>query len=244
MATALPAHARHQSPSTELRIVGLDQVQSRAAIHSTDCIDLATDPGQPKRIACSAHLGQRLPAIGLRVVHLRRVETLKPGSKAAHGVELAIQSDGTVCSTWLRHGCKLLPRHVLRVIQLNRTDAAAAAFAAHNVDQAGPEAGAWHHLRAVGCGQRCVQEHTPRFCRAQRRPRTHGLPQESLRHRREAHVPHHGKQLGLGPLAGLPPLHAPLENGLLALGHQPVLLHQRQHLRARRQLRRQLLEAA
>eukprot|EP00964_Phaeocystis_antarctica_P064790 scaffold39017_cov60-Phaeocystis_antarctica.AAC.3 len=63
-------------------------------------------------------------------------------------------------------------------------------------------------------------------------------------HRREPHVLHHREQLGLGPLTGLPPPHHPLEDSFLALGHQPVLLHQRQHLRARRRLRRQLLEAA
>eukprot|EP00964_Phaeocystis_antarctica_P048957 scaffold28351_cov52-Phaeocystis_antarctica.AAC.3 len=103
---------------------------------------------------------------------------------------------------------------------------AAAAVAAHNVDQVGPEARAPHRLeRSAG--------HT-----------LTGLAQEPLRHRHEAHVLHHGKQLGLGPLGGLPPPHAPLEDGLLTLGHQPVLLHQRQHLRSRRQLRRQLLEAA
>eukprot|EP00964_Phaeocystis_antarctica_P147366 scaffold113915_cov71-Phaeocystis_antarctica.AAC.1 len=95
-------------------------------------------------------------------------------------------------------------------------------MAADNVDQAGPEARARHHLRAADCGQHC----------------------KTLRHRREAHVLHHRKQLGLGPLASLPPPLDPLEDGFLALGHQPVLLHQRQHLRARRQLRRQLLKAA
>eukprot|EP00964_Phaeocystis_antarctica_P111510 scaffold75862_cov71-Phaeocystis_antarctica.AAC.1 len=92
--------------------------------------------------------------------------------------------------------------------------------------------------------QKCVEEQVPRFCRVQRGPRAHGLAQEPCRHRRKAHVLHHGKQLGLGPLGSLPPPHAPLEDGLLALGHQPVLLHQRHHLHARRQLRRQLLEAA
>eukprot|EP00964_Phaeocystis_antarctica_P112156 scaffold76363_cov65-Phaeocystis_antarctica.AAC.2 len=75
-------------------------------------------------------------------------------------------------------------------------------------------------------------------------PRTHRLAHEPLRHHREAHVLHHRKQLGLGTLAGLPPPLDPLEDGLLALDHQPILLHQRQYLHARRQLRRQLLEAA
>eukprot|EP00964_Phaeocystis_antarctica_P003746 scaffold2018_cov56-Phaeocystis_antarctica.AAC.2 len=116
-------------------------------------------------------------------------------------------------------------------------------MAAHNVDQAGPEARARHHLRAAECGQHCFEEHVPPILGVERRPCTHGLAYEPLRHRREAHVPHHGKQLGLGPLGGLPPPHAPQEDGLLAPGHQPVLLHQRQHLCARRQLRRQLLEA-
>ena len=93
MVMALPAHARHQSPSAELRVVGLDRVQYRAAIISADRMDLAIDRGQPQPIACSAHLGQRLPAIGLRVVHLRRVEHLEAGSIAAHDVELAIEHD-------------------------------------------------------------------------------------------------------------------------------------------------------
>ena len=57
-------------------------------------------------------------------------------------------------------------------------------------------------------------------------------------------MPQHRKQLGLGPRAGLPPPPDPLEDGLLAPRHQPVLLHQRHHLRARRLLRGQLLEAA
>eukprot|EP00964_Phaeocystis_antarctica_P030080 scaffold16950_cov66-Phaeocystis_antarctica.AAC.1 len=100
MVTALPAHARHRGPSAELWIVGLDRVLWPAVlIYSTDSIDLATDRGQPKFTAPSAHLGQRLPAVGLRVVHLRRVELLTSGSIAAHGVELAFQSDAAVVGT-------------------------------------------------------------------------------------------------------------------------------------------------
>eukprot|EP00964_Phaeocystis_antarctica_P077635 scaffold48213_cov68-Phaeocystis_antarctica.AAC.5 len=95
MAPALPAHARHQSPRAELRI-------SRAipsglvAIPSTDRIDLAADRGKPKCMPCSGHPGQRLPAIGLRVVHLRRVERMTGVPTAARDVELAIESDAAV----------------------------------------------------------------------------------------------------------------------------------------------------
>eukprot|EP00964_Phaeocystis_antarctica_P041821 scaffold23946_cov52-Phaeocystis_antarctica.AAC.1 len=39
-------------------------------------------------------------------------------------------------------------------------------------------------------------------------------------HRREAHVLHHGKQLGLGPLGGLPPPLDPPEDDPLALRRQ------------------------
>eukprot|EP00964_Phaeocystis_antarctica_P121216 scaffold84902_cov63-Phaeocystis_antarctica.AAC.2 len=232
MAPALHTHARHQSPSAKLRIVGLDRFQCQVAIISTNCVDLATDRGQPKFTACSAHIGQRLPAIGLRVVHLRRVEKLRWGSLAAHGVELAIKSDAAMPSA-----------RVLWVVQIHRAEPPVA-LAAHNEDQPGLETRARHHLRAVDRGQHCVGEHLLRFRRAQRGPRTHGLPYEPLRHHREAHVLHHGKQLGLGPLAGFPPAHDPQKDSLLALGHQPILLDERQHLRARRQLRRQLLEAA
>eukprot|EP00964_Phaeocystis_antarctica_P026058 scaffold14653_cov66-Phaeocystis_antarctica.AAC.8 len=245
VALARHAHARHQSPSAELWIIGLDRFQYCVAAISTDGIDLATDRGQSQCTACSAHLGQRLPAIGLRVIHLRRVELLRSGSNAAHGIELALQSDAAVRGAWAHHSCLLRPRGVLRVVQLHRAELSAhAVVAAHNVDQAGPEARARHHFHAVHCRHHCVEEHVFRLRRAQRRPNTYSLAQEPRRHRREAHVPHHRKQLGLGPLAGLPPPLDPLEDGLLALGHQPVLLHQRQHLRARRQLRRQLLEAA
>eukprot|EP00964_Phaeocystis_antarctica_P126361 scaffold90061_cov66-Phaeocystis_antarctica.AAC.27 len=244
MVTALHAHARHRSPSAKLRVVGLDRVQCPDATLSTDRVDLPTDCDQPKPRACSAHLGQRLPAFGLRVVHLRRVERLVCGSHTAHDVELAFESDAAVQGAWAHHAHQLRPRGGLRVVQLHGAEQAVRASAAHNVDQSGPEARARHHLRAANCGQHCIQEHILRFRRVHRRPRTNGLAQEPLRHRREAHVLHHRKQLGLGTLGSLPPPLDPLEDGFLALGHQPVLLYQRQHLRARRQLRRQLLEAA
>eukprot|EP00964_Phaeocystis_antarctica_P075222 scaffold46379_cov72-Phaeocystis_antarctica.AAC.1 len=248
MPLALHAHVRHRSPSTELRIVGLDRTHFRRLYLavSTDRIDLATDRSQRQSTAHSAHVSQRLPAIGLWVVHPRRVayRYLRcAGSRAAHSVELAIESDATMPDAGGCHACQLRPRRIRRVVQLHAVVDIAVDFAAHNVDQAGPEARAWHHLRAIDRRQHCVEEHIPCFRRAQRRPRTHGLTQEARRHRHEAHVLHHGKQLGLGPLAGLPPPHAPLEDGLFALS-QLIFLHQRQHLRARRQLRRQLLEAA
>eukprot|EP00964_Phaeocystis_antarctica_P037967 scaffold21718_cov58-Phaeocystis_antarctica.AAC.2 len=208
------------------------------AILSTDSVDLATDSDQPQRMA--------LPAIGLRVVHLRRIERqiLKCGSiRTAHGVELAIESDAAERGAWARHACQLRPRSILRVVQLRRAELIAA-IAANNVDQAGPAARARHNLRAVGCGDQCVPDHTLPTLGVERGPRTHGLAQKARRHHREAHMLHHRKQLGLGPLASLPPPLDPQEHRLLALGHQPVLLHQRQHLRARRQLRRHLLEAA
>eukprot|EP00964_Phaeocystis_antarctica_P075188 scaffold46362_cov68-Phaeocystis_antarctica.AAC.9 len=153
MAPALPAHARHQSPSAELRIVGLDRFQC-ALIVSADRIDLATDCDQPTPKACSAHLGQRLPAIGLRVVHLRRVEILPCDIIAARGIELALQSDAAVRGAWACHACQLRPRRVLRVVQLYGAERSVA-LAAHDVDQAGPEAQARHHLRAADCGQHC-----------------------------------------------------------------------------------------
>eukprot|EP00964_Phaeocystis_antarctica_P065995 scaffold39856_cov64-Phaeocystis_antarctica.AAC.8 len=159
---------------------------------------------------------------------------------AARDVELALKSDAAVYGACLQHTCQLPPRSGLRVVQLHRASAAAA----HNVDQAGPEARARYRLCAAGCGQHCGKDHALTFQRLQHRPRNNGLAHEPLRHRREAHVLHHRKQLGLGPLARLPPPLDPQEDGLLALDHQLVLLHQRQYLRARRQLRRQLLEAA
>eukprot|EP00964_Phaeocystis_antarctica_P080199 scaffold50073_cov80-Phaeocystis_antarctica.AAC.5 len=142
MGLALRTHARHWSPRAELWIIGLNRPQCRVASRSTDRIDLATDRSQRQSPACSAHLGQRLPAIGLRVVHLRRVEKLRVGSIAAHGVELALQSDAAMVGAWARHVCPLRPRGVLRVVQLQRADRllAADAVAAHNVDQARPEA--------------------------------------------------------------------------------------------------------
>eukprot|EP00964_Phaeocystis_antarctica_P048468 scaffold28066_cov63-Phaeocystis_antarctica.AAC.2 len=167
MVAAVPPHARHQSPSAELRVVGLDRIQCRGTSPSTDRIDLATDRGKPQSPAHSAHLGQRLPAIGLRVVHLRRVEHLESGSNAAHGVELALQSDGAVREAWARHACPLRPRGVLRVVQLHGAElSSVVAVAADNVDQAGLEAPARHHLRATDCGQHCVGEHALRFRRA------------------------------------------------------------------------------
>eukprot|EP00964_Phaeocystis_antarctica_P033349 scaffold18932_cov65-Phaeocystis_antarctica.AAC.11 len=219
MGKALHTHAIHQSPSAELRVVGLDRFHCRSAIISTDGIDLASDGGQPKRTAYGAHLGQRLPAIGLRVVHLRRVEILPCVIIAARGVKLATESDAAVHAAWAHHACTLRPRGVLRVVQLHGAELAALASAAHNVDQAGPEAQARHRLHDADCEHHCIEKHVLRFRRAQRRPRTHGPAQESLHHHREAHVPHHRKQLGLGPLAGLPPPLDPLEDGLLALGH-------------------------
>eukprot|EP00964_Phaeocystis_antarctica_P011545 scaffold6389_cov75-Phaeocystis_antarctica.AAC.8 len=233
MAPAPPAHARHQSPSVELWIVGLDRVQCQKVSTSTNCINVATDCGQPKLRAPRGHLGQRLPANGLRVVQLRRVEHLVSSIIAAHGVELAIESDAAMQEAWFFHTCQLRPRGGLRVVQLQSAELSTVLVAAaRKVNQAGPKAQAWHHLRAVDCGQ---HGHWPR---------NNSLAQEPLRHHREAHVLHHRKQLGLGPLGGLPPPLDPQEDGLLALGHQPVLLHQRQYLRARWQLRRQLLEAA
>eukprot|EP00964_Phaeocystis_antarctica_P011113 scaffold6114_cov60-Phaeocystis_antarctica.AAC.6 len=78
----------------------------------------------------------------------------------------------------------------------------------------------------------------------QRWPRSDGVANEALLHRRKAHVLQDRHQLGLGPLGGLEPTHDPHKHRLLVLGRQPLLLHQRQHLRARGQLWRQLLEAA
>eukprot|EP00964_Phaeocystis_antarctica_P147770 scaffold114455_cov66-Phaeocystis_antarctica.AAC.4 len=150
MAHALLAHARHQSPRAELRVVGLDRLQCRAATPSTDRIDLATDRGQPQSKACSGHVGQRLPLIVLRVVHLRRVEHLTYACSATHGVELALESDAAVRVAWTRHVCQLRARSVLRVVQLHRALPCAAAFAAHNVDQTGHETRAWHQLRDAG----------------------------------------------------------------------------------------------
>eukprot|EP00964_Phaeocystis_antarctica_P105615 scaffold70605_cov65-Phaeocystis_antarctica.AAC.2 len=166
MGLAHPTHARHRSPSAELRVVGLDRFQYCAVVTSTDRIDLTTDRGQPQRTACGAHLGQRLPAIGLRVVHLRRVERLICGSIAAHDVELALESDAAVVGTCVRHSCPLRPRGVLRVVQLHRAEVSAGALAAHKVDEVRPEAPAWHHLRAAECGQHCVKEHPLRFFKA------------------------------------------------------------------------------
>eukprot|EP00964_Phaeocystis_antarctica_P121123 scaffold84829_cov66-Phaeocystis_antarctica.AAC.1 len=63
-------------------------------------------------------------------------------------------------------------------------------------------------------------------------------------HHREAHMLHHSKQFGLGPLGGLPTPQDPPKDGLASLGRQTVILYQHQHLRARRQLRGQLIETA
>eukprot|EP00964_Phaeocystis_antarctica_P065255 scaffold39339_cov62-Phaeocystis_antarctica.AAC.4 len=88
-----------------------------------------------------------------------------------------------------------------------------------------------------------VQNDTKALKGAQCRPRSNCRLHEAHVHRRKTHVLHRREQLSLEPLTGLPPPHHPLEDSLLVLGHQPVLLHQRQHLRAGRRLRRQLLEA-
>eukprot|EP00964_Phaeocystis_antarctica_P003744 scaffold2017_cov71-Phaeocystis_antarctica.AAC.5 len=197
--------------------------------------------GQPKLTARGAHLGQRLPAIGLRIVHLRRGERLTYVSNTAHSVQFAIKSDAAVQGAWTCHGCQPLPRSVLRVVQLHRAEPSVFITAAHNVDQAGPEAPT--RQRSLKRDERSGQQ-VPPILGVERRPSPDGDLEEPLCHRREAHVLHHGKQLSLRPLGGLPPPHAPLEDGLLALGHQLILLYQHQHLRARRQLRRQLLEAA
>eukprot|EP00964_Phaeocystis_antarctica_P052715 scaffold30885_cov69-Phaeocystis_antarctica.AAC.2 len=83
-------------------------------------------------MASSGHFGRRLPAIGLRVVHLRRVEHLRCGSIAAHGIEIAIESDAAVLRACVRHICPLRPRGGLRVVQLHRAESfSAIAVAAH-----------------------------------------------------------------------------------------------------------------
>eukprot|EP00964_Phaeocystis_antarctica_P111670 scaffold75982_cov65-Phaeocystis_antarctica.AAC.15 len=141
------------------------------------------------------------------------------------------------------HAGDLTPRIERRVVGPHRAGLSITISPAHQVDPARPAAQARQWLQATDDRRQRHMQHPLPFRGQQRRPRSDRVANESLLHRRKAHVLQHRHQLGLGPLGGLPPPHDPPEYRLLVLGHQHLLLHQRQHLRARGQLRRQLLEA-
>eukprot|EP00964_Phaeocystis_antarctica_P048532 scaffold28101_cov67-Phaeocystis_antarctica.AAC.1 len=225
--------ARHPSPRTGDRVECFDCVAKVAiAVATADRIDLACYRRDCQGNARSWHARQRLPAVGLRVVHLRFSRHYLP-VKPTHDVELATQSRSAVSAALRGHAGDLAPRIERRVVGQHRAELSlsSSAVPAHQVDPARPEAQAPQRLQSTD-GHHCLEQHALPFDREQRWPCSN------------ADVLHDRHQLGLGPLGSLPPTHDPLEDGLFVLGHQHLLLHQRQHLRARGQLRRQLLEAA
>eukprot|EP00964_Phaeocystis_antarctica_P013006 scaffold7125_cov54-Phaeocystis_antarctica.AAC.6 len=199
---------------------------------TTDRVDLAASRCSCKTRACFCHVGQRLPTVGLGVVNVRRAE-ITIVSVSAHGIELAVERrHGHWCASAVttigRQACYLLPGIGQRFVHVHRAWARMVSVEmvpAQNINQARK-----HNGNAL--------------LGAERRPRPNGRLHKARVHRRKAHVLHRREQLGHRLLASVPPPHHPLEDGFLALSHQPVLLHQLQHLRAGRRLWRQLLEAA
>eukprot|EP00964_Phaeocystis_antarctica_P015437 scaffold8531_cov62-Phaeocystis_antarctica.AAC.10 len=237
--------ARCLTPRAGDGIVGLNYAAKTLVVLSADRIDLACYRHGRQETTRRRHARQRLPAVGLRVVHLRFSERHAPVASPAQDIELATQSNSAVTAAHSGHAGDLAPRIERRVVGPHRADHIPTLHGpAHQVDPARPEAQAPQRLHTTDDGRHRLGQH-PLPCRGeQRRPRSDGVANEALRHRRKAHVLQDRHQLGLGPLGGLGPPHDPPEHRLLVLGHQHLLLHQRQHLRARGQLRRQLLKAA
>eukprot|EP00964_Phaeocystis_antarctica_P157131 scaffold127184_cov84-Phaeocystis_antarctica.AAC.3 len=101
---AADAHARHKPPRANQRIEHLDRSHRMVVVillvvtnsgGSTNHVDLAASCGDRKAFASLRHAGQRLPTVGLGVVHVHRVENgvfvVATCCASTHDIDLAIK---------------------------------------------------------------------------------------------------------------------------------------------------------
>eukprot|EP00964_Phaeocystis_antarctica_P056686 scaffold33462_cov57-Phaeocystis_antarctica.AAC.1 len=167
--------ARHPSPRTGDGVVRFDCVEAflAVAVATADRIDLACYRRDCQELARSRHARKRLPAVGLRVVHLRFSKQVPIPRKPTHDVELATQSRSAVGAALRCHAGDLAPRIERRVVGPYRADLSPSFEPTHQVDQARPEAQAAHRLQSTD-GHHCLEQHALSFDREQRWPRANG----------------------------------------------------------------------
>eukprot|EP00964_Phaeocystis_antarctica_P064795 scaffold39018_cov60-Phaeocystis_antarctica.AAC.4 len=70
---------------------------------TTDRVDLAAGRGGRESCASTCHVGKRLPAIRLGIVHGRRAKNNAIVTASAHDIDLAIKGHARVTTPFGRH---------------------------------------------------------------------------------------------------------------------------------------------
>eukprot|EP00964_Phaeocystis_antarctica_P102118 scaffold67525_cov62-Phaeocystis_antarctica.AAC.2 len=181
--------ARHPSPRTRDWVVSFDCVACVgqvfvmvrelriSAVVTADRVDLARYRRGRQVPARRRHAWQRIPAVGLRVVHFRfsnrHVLSVITISGSTHDVEPAAQSRSAVSEALRGHAVDLAPRIVVRVVGQHGADISITIDPAQ-VDQAQPETQAGQRLQTTD-GHHCIEQHALSLDREQRWPRANGV---------------------------------------------------------------------
>eukprot|EP00964_Phaeocystis_antarctica_P071950 scaffold43948_cov67-Phaeocystis_antarctica.AAC.3 len=125
-------------------------------------------------MARSRHARQRLPAVGLRVVHLHLIKRrLSIVSGPTYDIELAAQSRSGVIAALRGHAGDLAPRIERRVVGPHRAEQSHQAHEpTHQVDPLRPEAQARQRLPTTDDGHQRLGQHPLPLRGEQRWPRS------------------------------------------------------------------------